>query len=93
MEQELPVMLKYYIPGILSMIVFSHMEAVQQSFLDFKGPFAGYFVRQLAFFSIIAYHAITKTPFTLQHLAIYQSICITLGAVVLYMSTPEIPAP
>jgi O-antigen/teichoic acid export membrane protein len=87
MEKDLPDMLRWFIPGLVGMILFSHMEAIQQSFLDFKGPFAGYLVRQSVFFLAICIHAIWKIPFSLRDLAIYQSICIWLGAIVLLLST------
>ena len=48
--EDLAIMLKWFIPGLICMIFFSHFEAVQQSFLDFKGVFAGYFLRQFVFF-------------------------------------------
>jgi O-antigen/teichoic acid export membrane protein len=67
------------------MVIFSHMEAVQQSHLDFKGVFAGYFVRQLVFFVIIILHTILKIPFSLPRLALYLSGCIFLGAFVIYL--------
>src|ERR1700760_3766450 len=34
---DLYIMLKWFIPGLLVMVFFSHLEAIQQSFLDFKG--------------------------------------------------------
>lgn len=82
---ELVTMLKWYIPGLLCMALFSHFEAVQQSHFDFKGNFAGYFVRQAAFFAIIVFHYLMKIPFSLTHLAIYQSISIILGTLVIYL--------
>jgi O-antigen/teichoic acid export membrane protein len=87
MGNELAIMLKWFIPGLIGMIFFSHLEAVQQSNLDFKGGFAGYFVRQLFFFLIITAHFIWKIPFTLKYLAIYQSASIALGAIVLFIYT------
>ncbi len=84
---DLPDMLRWFIPGLLGMIIFSHLEAIQQSFLDFKGPFAGNFVRQLLFFSAVCAHAIWKVPFSLKHLAMYQSISIWIGTGVLFLSS------
>src|SRR5450432_810282 len=81
---ELAGMLKWFIPGLVGMVLFSHLEAIQQSHLDFKGVFAGYFVRQLSFFLVILFHALFKIPFSLNRLAIYQSICIFLGTIVIY---------
>ena len=78
-------MLIAFIPGLIGMVIFSHMEAVQQSHLDFKGVFAGYFVRQLAFFVIIVLHTIFKIPFSLPRLSLYLSGCIFLGALVIYL--------
>jgi lipopolysaccharide exporter len=82
---ELAPMLKWYIPGLLCMALFSHFEAVQQSHFDFKGNFAGYFVRQAVFFVIILFHFITKVPFSLTHLAIYQSFSIIIGTIVIFL--------
>lgn len=75
----------WFIPGLLFMIFFSHFEAIQQSFLDFKGVLAGYLTRQVFFFLCISAHLIMNRPFTLQLLAIYYSISILLGAVSLYL--------
>jgi len=86
---DLAVMLKWFIPGLICMIFFSHFEAIQQSFLDFKGVFAGYMVRQVVFFIIIIIHLFIHKPFTLKDLAIYQSISVVLGTVVLYIYTKK----
>ncbi len=85
--RELATMLQWFIPGLAFMVFFSHFEAVQQSFLDFKGVFAGYFVRQLLFFSVILGHTLFHIPFTLTHLALYQAGCILVGTGVIYMYT------
>ena len=82
--QELAEMLRWFTPGLICMVFFSHLEAIQQSHLDFKGVFAGYFVRQIAFFAVILAHALLKIPFSLSRLAIYQSACIFLGTIVIY---------
>jgi O-antigen/teichoic acid export membrane protein len=82
--QELADMLRCFIPGLIGMVFFSHLEAIQQSHLDFKGVFAGYFVRQVVFFGVILVHAIFKIPFSLSRLAIYQSACIFIGTIVIY---------
>lgn len=82
---DLATMLKWFIPGLFGMVLFSHLEAVQQSHLDFKGVFAGYFTRQIALFLIICLHTVLKIPFSLPMLAIYQSACIFLGTFVIYL--------
>jgi lipopolysaccharide exporter len=82
---DLSDMLKAFIPGLFGMILFSHFEAVQQSHLDFKGVFAGYFVRQVAFFVVIVGHTLLKIPFSLPLLALYSSACIFLGTFVIYL--------
>jgi lipopolysaccharide exporter len=84
---ELAAMLKWYIPGLLCMTLFSHLEAVQQSHFEFKGIFAGYFVRQAAFFIVVVVHFLAKIPFSLSHLAMYQSMSIILGTIVIYISS------
>jgi lipopolysaccharide exporter len=82
--EELSDMLWWFIPGLIGMVLFSHLEAIQQSHLDFKGVFAGYFVRQVAFFFVILIHFFFRIPFTLSRLALYQSICIFLGTIVIF---------
>lgn len=81
---ELESMLKWFTPGLLAMIMFTHFEAVSQSHLDFKSVFAGYFTRQVLFFLMILGHRILDIPFSLIHLAIYQSISVVFGAIVLF---------
>ena len=83
--KELSEMLIWFIPGLIVMVFFSHLEAVQQSHLDFKGVFAGYFSRQLVFFLIIAGHYILNKGFSLIDLVIYQSISIVAGTIVQYI--------
>lgn len=85
--KELADMLYWFIPGLIAMVFFSHLEAIQQSFLDFKGVFAGYFVRQFAFFLVILTLTVFHIPFTLSQLAFYQSLCFVVGTVVLYFYT------
>jgi O-antigen/teichoic acid export membrane protein len=84
---DLMRMLIWFIPGLICMVIFSHLEATQQSHLDFKGVFAGYFVRQVVFFLAILAHTIAKVPFTLEELAMYQSISLVLGTFVIYLYT------
>lgn len=81
---ELGTMLMWFIPGVVLMIFFSHLEAIQQSHLDFKGVFAGYFVRQVLFFAFIFFHKVSNTPFSLTGLVVYQSISILVGTLVIY---------
>jgi O-antigen/teichoic acid export membrane protein len=82
---ELERMLKWFIPGMIFMIFFSHFEAVSQSHLDFKSAFAGHFSRQAIFFLIISIQAILKIPFSLIHVVIYQSLSIGFGVIVIYL--------
>ncbi|MDP4151134.1 MAG: oligosaccharide flippase family protein [Bacteroidota bacterium] len=84
MGDYLAGMLRWYIPGMIGMVFFSHFEAIQQSHFDFKGVFAGNLVRQAAFFSVIFAHFLMKEPFSLTHLAIYQSASILLGTITIY---------
>lgn len=84
---DLAIMLRWFIPGLIFMIFFSHLEAIQQSFLDFKGVFAGYLVRQIVFFIIIIAHLFLHKSFTLKYLAIYQCISVFLGTIVIYIYT------
>ena len=82
--EELEQMLKWFTPGIVALVFFSHLEAVSQSHLDFRSVFAGYFARQVLFFLLILSHQVFKIPFSLAHLALYQSISIGVGALVLF---------
>ena len=84
---ELSNTLLWFIPGLFFMIFFSHFEAIQQSFLDFRGVLAGYLTRQLFFFLCLVVHFILKKPFTLQELALYYSIAVFLGTISLYIYT------
>ncbi len=84
---DLSSILIWFIPGILSMIFFSHLEAIQQSFMDFKGIFAGYLVRQATFFVLIVLQGFFKHSFFLNTLALYQCISILAGTVTLYIFT------
>jgi len=83
--EELENMLKWFTPGMIAMVFFSHLEAVSQSHFDFKSVFVGYFTRQILFFIIILSHQIFEIPFSLVHLAIYQSVSIGVGALVLFL--------
>jgi len=82
---ELGHMLIWFIPGMICLIFFSHLEAVSQSHLDFKSVFAGHFTRQLVFFLIILSQAILKIPFSLTQVVIYQSISLACGVIVIFL--------
>ncbi len=82
---DLALMFKWFIPGIMCMVLFSHFEAIQQSHLDFKGVFAGYLVRQFTFFIFILLHTVFHLSFTLSYLALYQSTAIFVGTITLYI--------
>ena len=81
---ELEKMLKYFAPGFIFLILFSHLEAVSQSHLDFKSIFAGYFSRQVLFFLFIVSHFIFKIHLTVIDVVVYQSICVFLGTIIIY---------
>lgn len=80
---ELAKMFWGFAPGMVAMIFFSHLEAIQQSHFDFKGVFAGNFIRQLLFFGICAIHFLFKIPVSLYHLSVYMSLSIICGTFVL----------
>jgi lipopolysaccharide exporter len=82
---ELSAMLKWFIPGLVAMIFFSHFDATQQSHLDFKGVFAGYFMRQITFFIIVLTYKILHIPLSLTSLALYQSLSIVIGTAILFL--------
>ena len=82
---ELSDMLKWFIPGMICMIFFSHFEAIQQSHFDFKGVFAGNLVRQATFFILILQDYLRGSPYSLNSLAIYQGISIMAGVLTLLL--------
>jgi lipopolysaccharide exporter len=84
---ELAVMLRWYIPGLVAMVFFSHLEATQQGNLDFKGVFAGYFVRQVSFFLMVLGQMISRQPMTLADVALYLSASVVFGTIALYLYT------
>jgi lipopolysaccharide exporter len=86
---QLAVMLRWYIPGLVAMVLFSHLEATQQGHLDFKGVFAGYFARQVVFFCLVLGQILTGRPLSLPEVALFLSISVTLGTVVLYVYTKK----
>ncbi len=81
---ELARMLKWFIPGLICMVFFSHLEAIQQSFLDFKGVFAGYFVRQIVFFLCIAGCLVWHIHYSLIDVVLFQSLGFLVGTLVIY---------
>lgn len=87
--KELAEMLWWFIPGMIFMIFFAHLEAVQQSFMDFKGGFGASFVRQTTFFAIILSYKLSGAKLTLAQLSMYQSATIGLGTVVMYILTKK----
>lgn len=84
---ELAVMLRWYIPGLVAMVLFSHLEATQQGHLDFKGGFAGYLVRQVSFFLMVFGQMISGKPMRLTDVALFLSVSVILGAIALYIYT------
>jgi lipopolysaccharide exporter len=82
--KELATMLKWFIPGLICMVFFSHLEAIQQSFLDFKGVFAGYFVRQLVFFLCIAGCLVLHIHYSLVDVVLFLSVGFLLGTLVIF---------
>jgi O-antigen/teichoic acid export membrane protein len=84
---ELAIMLRWFIPGMLFMIFFAHLEAVQQSYLDFRGGFAGYFIRQVLFCFVLITYKVLHKPISLASLSIYWSASIGLGTLALFLFT------
>jgi len=81
---DLDIMLRWFIPGLLIMVFFSHLEAIQQSFLDFKGVFAGYFIRQIVFLIFIAGCWLLHIPYSLTDVVVYQSIGFLCGTIAIW---------
>ena len=84
---ELAVMLRWYIPGLVAMVLFSHLEATQQGHLDFKGGFAGYLVRQVSFFLMVFGQMVSGKPMSLTDVALFLSLSVILGTIALYTYT------
>jgi len=84
---ELAEMLRWYFPGLVAMVFFSHLEATQQGHLDFKGVFAGYLVRQISFFLMVLGQMVSKQPMRLTEVALYLSVSVILGTIALYVYT------
>jgi O-antigen/teichoic acid export membrane protein len=83
--EELSKLLILFIPGILIMVFYSHYEAVQQSYLDFKSLFYGNFVRQSSFFFALLYDNFFKTDVNLNTILLYHTISILLGTITLFI--------
>lgn len=77
-------MLKYYIPGLVVMIYFSHYEAVQHSNNNFKNGFTANLIRQLIFFILVLIHFLNKIDIDLILLVYYYSIGNFVGTIVFY---------
>lgn len=82
---ELEQMLKWFTPGMIFLVFFSHFEAVAQSHLDFKSVFAGYFTRQVVFFLLILSNTVLKIHFSLIEVVTYQTISIFCGTIVIFL--------
>ena len=86
---DLAIMLKWFIPGLIIMIFFSHLEAIQQSFLDFKGVFAGYFIRQAVFLVCITGCTVFHIAYSLKDVVLFQSLGFLCGTIAIwYHSRP-----
>jgi len=83
--EELSKLLIQFIPGIIIMVFYSHYEAVQQSYLDFKSLFYGNIVRQSSFFFGLLYCHFFKIEVTLDVILLYHTISILLGTITLYI--------
>jgi lipopolysaccharide exporter len=86
---DLAIMLKWFVPGLIIMAFFSHLEAIQQSFLDFKGVFAGYFTRQAVFLLCITGCWLLHFPYSLKDVVLFQSFGFLCGTIAIwYHSRP-----
>jgi lipopolysaccharide exporter len=82
-SNDLENLLLWFIPGVIAIVLFSHLEAVAQSHLDFKAVFSGYFARQMVFLCILIYHEAFAIHFSLVDLVIFQFVSVLIGALVL----------
>jgi O-antigen/teichoic acid export membrane protein len=83
--EELSKLLILFIPGILIMVFYSHYEAVQQSYLDFKSLFYGNLVRQSSFFFALLYDHFFKTDVNLKTILLYYTISLLLGTITFFI--------
>lgn len=83
--RDLSQILYLYIPGIIFLIFFSHYEAVQQSYFDFKGQFYGQAVKHFVFFILVVFYFLGKKSFDLNSLTIFYCISILFGTITLYL--------
>jgi O-antigen/teichoic acid export membrane protein len=86
---QLYELLQYYIPGLLIMIFFSHYEAVQQSYQNFKNGFTANLIRQGIFFLCLFYHFAFNEIIALIDLVKYYTIGNALGTIVLFFLTKK----
>jgi len=82
--KELSHILYLYIPGILSLIFFSHYESVQQSYFDFKGQFFGQLVKQFVFFILVVFFYFKHIQIDLNLLTIFYCVSFFLGTITLF---------
>lgn len=83
--EELSEILIMFIPGICIMVFYSHYEAVQQSYLDFKSLFYGNVVRQSSFCVALLYCHLTKSELNLNSVLIYHTVSLLLGTITLFI--------
>ena len=81
---QLSTMLMIYIPGLISMIYFSHYDAVQQSNNNFKNGFTANLIRQLIFFLLLLQHFITGNTIELITLVYYSTLGNIIGTIFFY---------
>ena len=82
--KELSNILYIYIPGIISLIFFTHYEAVQQSYFDFKGQFYGQVVKQIIFFILVVFFYYGGKQLDLNLLTIFYCTSIFFGTLTLF---------
>jgi O-antigen/teichoic acid export membrane protein len=83
--KQLSTMLMLYIPGLISMIYFSHYEAVQQSNHNFKNGFTANLIRQLLFFILLLVHFIRGNNLDLFTLVYYYTLGNFIGTFIFFI--------
>lgn len=84
--EELSALLMMFIPGIGIMVFYSHYEAVQLSYLDFKSLFYGNIVRQSSFCMALLYCVMAQIDLSLHAVLVYHTISILLGTITLFIA-------
>ncbi len=80
-------LLLVFLPGLFSLIFFSHYEWILIARMQFKSIFWGYFIRQVVVFVSIGLYLVMADSINILWAAVFNSAGIVAGAIVLYFHT------